>query len=339
MKYLYVLTSTSKDNYYEQFLLSIVSLRLLMPDAHVTLLCDSKTKNTLVDKRCEYEKYISDVVSVKAPDTLSQVEVSRWLKTSMRRLIEGAFLFIDCDTIITEDLSSITQMNINFGGCLDCHALLDRHHNKKMFKDNEKKLGFTSYLSNKQINSGIIFCADTPDTHKIFDRWHELWLFSKDKKILRDQPSLNMAIYENQSFFTELDGTWNCQIISNYLPFLVNAKIIHYFATKLYMYTSPYIFASEDIFKKIKEHGTVPDFVYKLLENPKSAFVSESRTFVGENMFAVLDSDLFKTLFFLKKIFPSIFNSLNMLFSFIKKFTKLLLIKRNRKKSAYKYYN
>jgi len=339
MQYLYVLTSTPKDNYYEQFLLSLVSLRLLMPDAYVILLCDSKTKNTLIDKRKEYEKYISKVVSVKAPDTLSQVEVSRWLKTSMRRLIEGSFLFIDCDTIITEDLSSISKLNISIGGCLDCHSLLDKHHNKKMFKENEKKLGFSSHLSNKQINSGIIFCSDTPDTHKIFDRWHELWLFSKDKNIIRDQPSLNMAIYENESCFTELDGTWNCQIISNYLPFLVNAKIIHYFATKLYMYTSPYIFASEDIFNKIKEMGTIPDFVYKLLQNPKSAFVSETRIYAGEYMFAVLDSDLFKTLFFLKKLLPFIFNSLNAFFSLLKKFGKLFLIRRNKRKNAFKYYN
>lgn len=330
MQYLYVLTSTPKDNYYEQFLLSLVSLRLLMPDAYVILLCDSKTKNTLIDKRKEYEKYISKVVSVKAPDTLSQVEVSRWLKTSMRRLIEGSFLFIDCDTIITEDLSSISKLNISIGGCLDCHSLLDKHHNKKMFKENEKKLGFSSHLSNKQINSGIIFCSDTPDTHKIFDRWHELWLFSKDKNIIRDQPSLNMAIYENESCFTELDGTWNCQIAYNGLPYLSNSKIIHYFATDTAFNESPFLLASENIFKIIKEKGNIPDNVLELLNDPKSAFVAKSQIIAGNALLYVINSDLFKFDVLLRKKIPFFFNILNIICSFFKKIAKIFLIRSGK---------
>jgi lipopolysaccharide biosynthesis glycosyltransferase len=226
MQYLYTLTSADKDTYYEQFLLSITSLKLLMPSSNIILLCDSKTKKTLIGKRTEYEKLVSDVIIADVPE-MPQVEVSRWVKTSMRRLVSGDFLFIDCDTIITDDLSSITKLGIKFGACLDKHSLIDKHGKKGNIVEIDKRLGFTSYLSGKHFNSGVIFCADTPETRKIFDRWHELWLFGRSKNIQRDQPSFNMAVYENLSFFTELDGTWNCQIAFNGLPYLANSKIIH----------------------------------------------------------------------------------------------------------------
>ena len=340
MKYVYVLTSSINDFYYEQFYLSASSLRLHNPDASIVVLLDSKTKEGLTDKRRGYEKVVSEIKTIEVPAELSQIEISRWLKTSMRRYIQGDFLFIDCDTIIAEDISSISGQNIIFGACLDCHSLLNRHYNRNLFIDNDKKLGFTSYISNKHINSGIIFCSDTPETHKIFERWHELWLYSKSKSILRDQPSLNMAIYENQSYFTELDGIWNCQITANYLPFIANAKIIHYFATSLFMYSSPYLLASDTIFKKIKEQGIIPDSIIKLLNCPKNAFVAETRIFAGENMFYVLDSDLFKSLFFFQKNMPMFYNFLNKLSSFFKKITKSFMIRRSRKEdSGIKNYN
>ena len=85
MQYLYVLVSNEKDFYYEQFLLSVTSLKLFTPHAYIVLLCDSKTKETLTWKRSEYEKLVSKTITVNAPVDMLQIEVSRWLKTSLRR--------------------------------------------------------------------------------------------------------------------------------------------------------------------------------------------------------------------------------------------------------------
>jgi len=340
MKYLYVLTSTQRDNYYEQFFLSLTSLKLLMPNAHTILLCDSKTKETLTGKRAEYEKLISELLSINVPETFSHIETSRWLKTSMRNHVQGDFLYIDCDTIISEDLSSIFKLDINFGACLDCHSPLSSHANKDLFVNCDKKLDFSSYLSDKYYNGGIIYCSDTPQAHKILDRWHELWLYSRSKKILRDMPSLNMAIHENFQYFTELNGIWNCQLIANYLPFLVDAKILHYFATNLIFYSSPFLFASENIFNDIKENGVISKKILKLLKNPKTSFISQTRVFSGNEMLHVLDSDLFKSLYFMHKKTPLIFKFFNNVSSSFKKLIKNNLIKKNKKKnSVERFYN
>ena len=339
MKYLYVLTSTQKDSFYEQFFLSLTSLRLVMPNANVVLLCDSKTKETLIGKRSEYEKLISDIIIINIPIPLSQVEISRWLKTSMRHIIKGDFLYIDCDTIIAEDLSSIFKSDITIGACLDCHSPISSHSNRNTFISCDKKLKFTSYLSDKQFNGGVIFCSDTPETHKIINKWHELWIYSSNKKIIRDQPSFNMAIYENSTHFTELDGTWNCQLVANYLPYLFNAKIIHYFATNITLYSSPFLLASDYIFNSIKESGTISDSILELLKSPKTAFVPHTRVLSGKNMLEVLESDLFKSLYFINKKAPLIFKMNNNIVSFFKKIIKYFLIKKSKKKNeVQKYY-
>ena len=340
MQYLYVLTSGQKDSYYEQFLLSITSLKLVMPEAKITLLCDRKTRESLAGKRGGYETYVSDVITADAPPDMPHVEVSRWVKTSMRRLVKGDFLFIDCDTIITGDLASISEQGIKFGACLDKHSLIERHGKKDNILEYDKRLGFSSYLSGKHYNSGVIFCADIPETHKVFDRWHELWRLSVGKKIVRDQPAFNMAIHENSSLFTELDGTWNCQIAFNGLPYLAGSKIIHYFASDLHIHASPFLPASGEIFRKIKDTGTVPDDVLELLKNPRAAFVSESRIIAGEDSLSVINSGVFEAVFWIRKKAPWLFGFLNALCSINKKIAKFFLVMINRKKAGgSKYYN
>ena len=342
MKYLYVLTSTPKDTYYEEFLLSATSLRYIMADADITLLCDSQTKETLVGNRTEYIKLISNEMVINCPSSMPQIEVSRWLKTSMRRFVKGDFLYIDNDTIITEDLSEISK-NINyFAACLDLNTSLDKHFNRDIFINNDIKLGFTSYKSNKHYNGGILFCKDTPETHKIFDRWHELWQFSKDKGIVRDQPSFNMAIYENIDFFTELDGIWNCQITHNHfpLPCFAYSKIIHYFSSTLSNHKSPFILASSNILNTIKEKSCIPDDILEMIKNPKAAFGIDTKIVYGDDMISVVNSRLFEAIYWIKKTKPKMFNRLNKLIFNIKKIAKSFYIKKSKKHDGgIKYYN
>jgi len=334
MQYLYVLVSSPNDTYYEQFLMSVASLRFLMPDAHVILLCDSKTRESLTGKRSGHEKFVSQTITVDVHADVSQVEISRWIKTSMRRHVAGDFLFIDCDTVIVENISAIAEMGIKFGACLDKHSLIDRHGKGDRIIEKDRRLGFTSYLSNRHFNSGVIFCADTPETHRVFERWHELWLFGNSQGTVRDQPSFNMAVFENAPLFTELDGTWNCQISFNGLSFLASSKIIHYFASDLVLHKSPFVLASDSIFRKIKEAGTIPDGVMELLKNPRAAFAQETRIMAGEDVFYVLNSSFFKSLVLLRRKFPWFFGLLNRLALAGEKIAKYFLVKMSKKKDG-----
>ena len=145
MTYVYVLVSGKNDLYYEQALMSTYSLRNIMPDASVVLLVDNKTEDSINSdslKRVEIKKYVSKIISVQFDEKVSNAERSRLIKTSIPEYIDDDFLYIDCDTIIADDLSEIEKTPYKTAGILDGHVMLNEHIHKKYFLERDKKLGF-----------------------------------------------------------------------------------------------------------------------------------------------------------------------------------------------------
>ena len=312
MKYVYVLTSSINDLYYEQFFLSIVSLRLHNPKACIISLIDSKTKESLTGTRSGYEKYITEITVINAPESLSQKEVSRWIKTSVNKYVSGDFLYIDCDTVIAGNLDFNFPSDIKIGAILDTHVPLSKHHLDQHFKAEDKKLNFLSSIeTDKRYNGGIIFCRDTAGSSEFYEKWHTLWQFSLKNGNHHDMPALNQANYEMGGIITEISDEWNCQITHNGLPYLSGAKIIHYYATALNFVTCPFIPASSKVLSFIKENGTFSDEIMEMLKNPKSAFEQDSRIISGEAELDVVNSKIFSFFLRLRKKKPAFFKSLN----------------------------
>ena len=311
MKFVYVLTSSENDFYYEQFFISIVSLRLHNPQSFIIALIDSKTKQGLKGKRSGYEQFISEIVTIIVPEGLSQTETSRWIKTSMKKYITGDFFYIDCDTVIADNLNDNFLPEINIGAILDTHVLLETHHLAPYFESQDKKIGFTSFKSGKRFNGGVIFCRDTVVADEFFFHWHSLWNYSSKKGSHHDMPPLNQADHDMGGVITELGGEWNCQITHNGLPFLSEAKIIHCFATSSKLYDCPFIPASFMILSSAKETGVISPELMEMLKNPKSAFKLSSRIISGQTELDTINSKLFSLLLFVRRKVPVIFTALN----------------------------
>jgi hypothetical protein len=326
-KYIYVLTSSPKDTYYEQFLLSLVSFRLYNHHSEIVILTDTTTKESLTGKRDSYEKFISDIKIIDIPKGLSQKENSRWIKTSIRRHISGDFLFIDCDTIITCPLDDSALKNISIGSVLDTHVPLSKHHLQKAFFIRSKKSGFNA-SADLYFNSGIIYCRDTPETHNFFTRWHDLWIESNRRGISADQPSFNQANYELNNIIAELPGEWNCQISHNGLPYLHDAKIIHYYATSLVSFIPAYRLASPEILASIKMTGKIPKEAMIMLENPKAAFEANSRIIADPAVIGAFDGSLFSKLIWLNKNHPRLFKKCDDFMSGCTKIAKKIIGKK-----------
>ncbi|MCL1932148.1 MAG: hypothetical protein FWF55_10070 [Treponema sp.] len=282
MKYLYVLASDDSDYYLEQTLLSITSLRLYMPDAFVTLLVDDVTEANLTGKRAEILKLITELKSVKIDGRFSKKARSRWLKTSMRQIIEGDFLYIDGDTIIAEDLCAINTLNVELGAVPDNHIHLPEYVEyqparlKQMMK-RYKKLGFISCFDlDMHFNGGIFFCRDCKTAHNFFEEWHRLWLHCFELGNLTDQQSLNQSNFILGDVIKELDGIWNCQLMyDGALKYFHDAKIIHYFAT--HVHKKFFLLANREYTERIKETGIVDQETKDMLKNPKSHIASNTR--------------------------------------------------------------
>ncbi|MDR0513095.1 MAG: hypothetical protein LBG93_08355, partial [Treponema sp.] len=281
-KYIYVLASDNSDNYLEQALLSITSLRLKTPDAFVVLLIDEITKETLIDKRAEILKAIDELKVIKLDARFNKHARSRWLKTSMRQIVEGDFLYIDSDTIIAEDLSVINNLDIEIGAVLEDHTYLAEYMRyrpsrlkviKNMFKVRNFNYGFDFKI---YFNGGVFFCRDSKTGHDFFNEWHKLWLQCFELNLLNDQASLNQANFNLGNPIKELDGIWNCQLIHDgALRYLHTAKIIHYFSTSVH--EKYFLLANKVYTEKIKKTGVVCSETIDMLENPKSQFASNTR--------------------------------------------------------------
>jgi len=282
MKYVYVLTSDDTDFYLEQSLLSITSLRLYAPDAFVTLLVDDITEANLIGKRAEIIKYINEFKSIKIDKRFNKNARSRWLKTTMRQNIEGDFLYIDGDTVISGDLSAIENVEFDIGAVLDEHVYLSEYEIYKPFRFREVKAMFkernfgSAFDFHIYFNGGVFFCRDCKTGHDYFNEWHRLWLHCFELGFLTDQPSLNQANYNLGNVIKEVDGIWNCQLMHDgSIRYLNDARIIHYFTT--HVHEKFFLLANNRYFNAIRETGAVDQKTKDMLKNPKAQFAPNTR--------------------------------------------------------------
>ena len=276
MQFVYVLTSIEKDLYYEQCLMSVFSLRHYMPKAKILLLTDNKTAATFVGSRSAIKDFVSEIVVVDFPDEAGNVERSRVLKTTIPEHIKGDFLFIDCDTIVCEDLSGIEKIDFPVAAVLDGHVPLEEHKHKDYFLKREKKMGYQGTLRQGfHLNSGVILFRDCEKSRAFFKKWHELWEYGfRVKHDHHDQSAFNEAFCQMAFGYAQLSGEWNCQISQGGLEFLEHAKIIHYFSSEAAgkNYMAYYKLADRAVQQRLKDAGTIPDDIKKMILNPKFQF-------------------------------------------------------------------
>lgn len=275
MKVVYVVVSNVNDTYYEQTLISAISLKKHTPSAQVYFLVDQDTAKTLTGKRTLHEKIGVNVVTVDVPADLPNMQRSRFIKTSMNLWVEGSFFYIDGDTVVCDTLDGMDE-SIDVGMVPDGNGKFEYCPTKKTSSRYKKKIGFSlENFDENYYNGGFMWYSDSKKAEQLLQLWHELW-FKGYKKMPTDQPYLNEANKILKGAITEVSGVWNCQVLFDtpiWLPYIHEAKIIHYGSAKQVLYD----LRDEKIQRSIlKERHEKLDTI---LENPKSAF----KTRVNQN--------------------------------------------------------
>ncbi|MDD6962865.1 MAG: hypothetical protein PUI64_08235 [Treponema succinifaciens] len=270
MNIAYILSSTPNDTFYEQTVISVMTLRNVMPNANVYILVDEDTKATFTEKRTLLEKYNVNIVTVGVPKEFNNRDRSRFIKTSMNRYLPKDFIYIDIDTIICDSLETIPT-NYDVGMVLNRHMKTSESPVKEFFEKNAKDLGWHHSFDDKHFNGGFMSVRGSEKSDALFKLWHELWQESRLKTngTVFDQTSLNEANYRLNGAITEIDGIWNCQINRNCrcMPYIHDAKVLHLFTNpKMHIHDM----AKNEIIKSVlePEHPELD----KILANPKAAF-------------------------------------------------------------------
>ena len=228
-KLIYVLTCAPEATYIEQALMSIWSARHWNPNAHIVLIVDDKTDSLLTGKRGEILKYISEKIVVPFEDEqLTPMFRSRWIKTQVRQMIDGDFLFVDCDTICQRPLDDIDTFECEVGAVLESHLRVDEYCDSlyKSAKNATMVLGVDINEEELYFSSGVILVRDTQKAHRLYELWHQYWKNGIEKGLKIDQPALAKANREVGHVITKIPDSYNC-ILFTRPPFVRDAHILH----------------------------------------------------------------------------------------------------------------
>ena len=267
-KIVYVLVSSPSDFYLEQALISVHSLRMYNSDVVVELVVDASTNMSLEERRAKIRAYVNEVHVVETPAGYNPVQISRYLKTNLRKFVKGDFLFIDCDTIICDSLAEIDEVDADIAMVADLNeALLLADLNTI---ENYKRAGFGDATGLPYFNSGVIYAKDTLFVHQFYAHWYDNWQKSNNRGVKYDQPALCATNVACGKAVKELNGVWNCQFKFGGYRTINKAKIMHYYSNNggnNDFFTLP----MDMLYQQVRDNG-ITSLVDSLIRHAKTDF-------------------------------------------------------------------
>lgn len=290
----YVLSCGDSSFYPEQCLMSLHTLKKFNSDISACVVMDEQTLHFLTKPQYDALGQCADIISIPIPSEFGTERLrSRYMKTSLRSLVNGDFVFLDCDTLICRPFTDSDFCDIMIGMVADLNAPLPLSNLGVLQKC--QKAGFTSLQGAPYFNSGFFFVKDNPVTHHFFDIWHQLWQESVRNGITFDQPALCEANRRLGFPIKVVSGIWNCQIkFKESRRFLRDAIVLHYFAANG---SAGYSLQEEALLKKIRIDGidSVVDSILSGSAEAITAFFCQKTDsalrFLGTEMFSIFSED------------------------------------------------
>ena len=268
----YTLISSEDDYFLEELWVSLYSLRLFHPEVTVNVLVDEPTKEYMerFPKLCNM---ITNIVVVPVPENYNAKQRSRVIKTTVRNVIYGAYLFIDTDTVICKPLDNIDNLTCDIAAVPEEHLQLK---DLTFSPVNGIKNVFGVDISDSKFwfNSGVMFVADTDAARKLYHDWNKKWEFSCFQKgQSQDQPALSVANKENNMLISELPGIYNSQVAMS-LKYFADAAIVHWWHMSFIENQDYSPFLSLQIYKDVKQAKGLTADIEELMTHCKQSFVS-----------------------------------------------------------------
>ena len=274
----YVLVANEKNLYLEEMWVSIFSLRRHHPEATVKVLMDVETKEYL-SRFPQLTSMIDETVVVQTPAGYNAKQRSRQIKTTIRNVLTGDYIFIDTDTVICKPLDGIVEDIAEMKDFKGIAAVREGHVTMKdtLFPPTGTvKRIFDIDISQSPLmtNSGVMFVADIPFTHEFYKRWNENWKRSCfEKGNSQDQPSLYATDCQYGYVIRELSGIYNAQVAMS-LKYYADAVILHWWHMDFIEDQSYSPYFSLKIYQDLKKEGEITPQIEELIINAKQSFVS-----------------------------------------------------------------
>lgn len=275
-KIIYVLVSSYRDIYYEQCLVSVYSLRKFHKDAQVVVLVDDSTAESLIGNRSQLATLVTEIKVVEIPAEYTSIQRSRAIKTSIRKHINGDFMFIDTDTVICAPLDDIDNIEAELAIVPDFHVSFAEYPFRGYILSEMQRLfeQDASHVVN-YFNSGVIYAKDTEVVHCFFEQWNKNWTYSAiEKNNPKDQPALLKTDTDAGQVIQVLDGDYNCQIAAG-IRYLYSAKVLHFFNTLFFAHNNIHPCYSSDFYLQVRNKGFTLE-IDEMINNVRMLFAEYS---------------------------------------------------------------
>lgn len=279
-RFVYVLVSTPHDLFYEQTLVSISSLKRYNPTAKVVLVVDDKTDETLIEKRSSMKSLIEEKIVIPFPEGVANKQRSRRLKTNLRNIVMGDFLYLDSDTVVCDNLDEVDSFDFQIGMVWDSNHIFNKDKDR-LVVDRAKLLGYDVSGELEYFNSGVMFVKDCEKTHEFFTEWHNEYLKAEIKGCVFDQPPLMITNMRHHAI-NAIDGIYNCQLFGGGFSYFNESKILHIY--NVFGFVDFFRLSSSKFLLKIKEQNKLYPEDIVLLENPKKQFEGDYMIAFGKNL-------------------------------------------------------
>ena len=161
-------------------------LRHLHPGAAVELIADPPTEAL----RERSHPLVAAIDTLRAVDTAMATPGlrSRWLRTSLTRLVDGPFLTLDGDTLCVQPLDEVFATREPFAAASDCRdddPARAVHRKARAMSD---AMGWPP--APRYFNGGVLFFDGSPAAENLGAAWHRHWLaFAVERGVAHlDQP-------------------------------------------------------------------------------------------------------------------------------------------------------
>jgi hypothetical protein len=207
----FVLTSDGRDVHADMTQIAAQFARRTNRGISISVLCDEESRQCLDRQRHPLLNHIDRLIPVWSPPGPAAFR-NRYVKTQMRRHLQGPFLYLDGDTLVLDRLDEIFSCRAACAGVANHNGPTNPC---QIFKDEEAvfhQLGWP-IPHNYYINGGVLFLGDDKESYSFCETWHSKWLMaSKRTGTHFDQPSLNSAVNESAPNFLLLNHRYNAQV-------------------------------------------------------------------------------------------------------------------------------
>jgi hypothetical protein len=209
-------------------MLSAVSLRRFHPAAKIICICDIAMGNAVSGAGSPLRRLVDDVLVV--PDLAGgPVCRSRHLKTTLRERLEGSFLYLDTDTVVTGSLEELFSAGGDIAMALDVFFRETPGMFPRWLAEHYARLGWLP--TKRYFTSGVMRVADSPAARALFAAWHDLWIEGLREGLAVDQPALNRAIEVVGADVVCLPECDNWLVVDPSRAIPTDARIVHFCRT------------------------------------------------------------------------------------------------------------